>query len=411
MTVYQGQSDASVALKVQSGKGVQATGSGGRILRVTGGTGGRMTKATTPSNEVRPDGMQTRGRHGTQSSQGDWTSQLCIDSHNDVVEAIMRDTWDVAALVLTQSDFTSLAIASNVITLGSGDPRTLGLRVGDVIRLTLMATAGNNSKNLRIVGLTATTITIAAGDTLIDETADTACTITRPKKLIQYAGGSLLKRYFTIDEYESDIDQSEVLTDFVWSSIKFSMGVDGIIMADPGGVGTGQFDALATGSSPLLTSPTLASSTPLAVVDATIRVNGTDVVDLTAWDLTLDIKASAPKTFGSGAIKYSPDVFTGVMQPTINLTALRKNLQYMQDFQNETQYSLHVLAVENESEPKDFFSIYVGNFTLGPVQKSALNKAGGARTQTIQIPTDLIGIDGTGAGYDATMVKLQCTGV
>jgi hypothetical protein len=102
------------------------------------------------------------------------------------------------------------------------------------------------------------------------------------------------------------------------------------------------------------------------------------VVELTSFDLTLDIGLSAPDTFGSGAQKYSPDVFAGQMAVSMNLTALRKSLTYLSDFIAETQYSLHVLAVENEAEPKDFLSIYVPNFTLGGNTRSSPNKAGRA---------------------------------
>jgi hypothetical protein len=406
MTVYQSQSAGYSAFKVQSALGSIASGAGATTLRQSGGTGLELAKAAIESNEVRSDGMRSRGRHGSQDTKGDWTAQLSIDSHNAIVEAIMRDTIDATALTLTQTDFTSLAIASNVVTLGSGNPATLGLRVGDVIRFTNLSAAGDNSINCRIISMTSTTFTVA--ETLTDMGADTSCTITRPKKLIQ--SGTVVKRYFTLEDYFTDIDQSVVAQDFVWGSIKFSMGTDGIIMADPGGIGTGNISVKATGSSPYFTSPSVGTSTPLAVVDATIRVNGADVVDLTSFDLTLDIGANAPKVFGSGAQKYAPDVFTGQMAVSMNLTALRKDLQYLSDFLAETQYSLHVLAVENESEPKDFFSIYVGNFTLGPVQRSALNKQGGPLTQTIQIPAALIGKDTTGTGYDATMVKVQSTG-
>jgi hypothetical protein len=403
---YQEQSAGYAAFKVQSGLGTISSGSGATVLRQTGGTGLDLSKAAIENNEIRSDGMRSRGRHGSQDVKGNWAAQLSIDSHKAIVEAVMRDTIDGSALALSESDFTSLAISSNVITLGSGDPRTLGLRVGDVIRLTNMSNSANNNKNLRIIGLTSTTITIASGDTLTDQTADTSCNITRPKKLIQ--SGTLVKRYFTLEEYFTNIDQSVVAQDFVWSNIKFSMGADGIIMADPGGIGTGNMSVKASGSSPYFSSPTLGTSLPLAVVDATIRVNGTDVVDLTGFDLTLDIGATAPKVLGPN--KYSPDVFSGQMAVSMNLTALRKDLQYLSDFIAETQYSLHVLAVENESEPKDFFSIYVGNFTLGGVQRAALNKQGGAMTETLQIPAALVGKDDTGTGYDGTMVKIQSTG-
>jgi hypothetical protein len=216
-----------------------------------------------------------------------------------------------------------------------------------------------------------------------------------------------VKRYYTVEEVDLDIDMSEVITDFVWGSMRFAMAPNGLITCDPGGVGTGRFEALGTTASPLLTSPTATTAVPLSVVDATIRVAGTDVVDLTSFDLTFDLTPNAPDVFGSGAIKYAPDVFTGQMTMNMNLTALRADLQYLNDFVNETQMTLHILAVENESEPKDFISIYVGNFTLGSVDKSALAKAGGPRSQTVSIPTALIGLDNGGTGFAQSMAVIQ----
>ncbi|MEJ0015720.1 MAG: phage tail tube protein [Acetobacteraceae bacterium] len=406
---YQSQSNGYVAYKVQSGLGTQATGSGGTILRTAGGQGGRLTKAATESNEARRDGMRTRGRHGTQKTAGTWSAEASLGSHEAIIEAVMRDTWSAADLQLDESDFTSITTGANTIVLAAGDPRTLGLRVGDVIRLTSHASAGNNSRNLRITLLSSTTITVAETLT-VNATPDTDCEITRPGKVLtQFSAGSFVKRYFTIDEYDMDIDQSEVMTDFVWGSLRFSMQPNGIIMADPGGVGTGRFEALATGSSPLLTTPTEPAGVPFAVVDATIRLGSTDVVDLTSFDLTLDIAPNAPDTFGSGAVKYAPDVFPGQMAVSMNLTALRKDLQFIQDYVAETVYSLHVLAVDLESEPKDFLSIYVGNFSFGGVDKSALSRQGGPRTQTVAVPAALIGRDTRGTGYDPTMVKFQST--
>jgi Phage tail tube protein len=409
MTVYQSNSSAYCAYHVQSGLGTQYTSTGSKIFRQTGGAGLKPTRAQTASGEIRQDGMSSRGRLGTQKVTGAWSGEASIGSFEDIAEAVMRDTW-AATLTLTQTQFTSLTTGANTIILASGNPITLGLRVGDVIRLTGLNATGNNSKNLRITALSATTITVAETLT-VDAVADTSCTITRPKKLTQFSAGSLVKRYFTVEDYDVDLDQSEVATDFVWGSMKFSMAANGLLTLDVGGTGTGKYDALATGSSPLMASPTTPTGIPLSVVDATIRVNGVDVVDLTAFDLSLDTKPTAPDTFGSGAQKYSPDVFCGEMEIGMNLTALRKDLQYLTDFLAETVYSLHVLAVDNEAEPKDFFSIYLGNFTIGDVSKSALSKAGGARTHTIQVPAALVGIDDHGTAYDSTMIKFSSTGI
>lgn len=404
--VYQSQSAGLVAYKVQSGLGSQASGSGATQLRIAGGNGIRVSKAATESVEVRNDGLSTRGRHGTQKSSSGYNGEMSLGSHDPIIEAIMRSTWDTTALTKTQADFTSLTTGANSIIMTSGSPIAMGFRVGDVIRPAGLPDAANNSRNLRITGLSATTITVAETLT-VNAVADTSCSITRPgKRLINTT--PLVKRYFTLEEYEADIDQTTLLTDFVWGTGKLSMSTDGLIRFDPGGMGTGQASAQTTAASPVFTSPSVVSDAPFSVVDATIRFGGTDLVELTSFDLSLDIQPTAPPTFGSGAQKYSPDVFTGPLKIGMNLTMLRKSLAIFSDFLAETPYSLHVLAVDNMSEPKDFMSIVVPNFTLGSVDPSALSKQGGARTQTIAIPPALVGVDTSSTG-NGSMISFQTT--
>jgi len=405
---YQSQSQAWTSFKAQSALGVQESGSGATVLRTTGGQGGRLTKAATESAEVRRDNMSSRGRHGTYKTSGNAGGELSMGVADEVMQAVFRGTWGAANLELDEVDFTSITTGANTIVFASGSPISLGLRVGDVIRITNQTTA-NNGRNLRITGLSSTTITVA--ETLVvNAVADTACEITRTGRvLINPPAGSIISRYFTIEEHEVDIDASEVFTDAVWGSLKFTMQPNGIIMMETGWVGTGQFETVSGGSAPHFTSPTEPTGTPLSVVDATIRIGNTDLVDLTSLELTIDTAPVAPDVFGSGAIKYAPDVFPGDMKVSGSVTALRKDLSRVAEFLDETQLSLHILAVENESEPKSFVSIYVPNFTFGSVDKSALSKSGGPRTQTMAIPAALVGIDdrGAAAGYDSTMVKIQ----
>lgn len=403
---YQSQSAGLVAYKVQAALGTQATAPSANLLRIAGGQGPRISKAATESTEVRNDGLSMRGRHGSQKATSSYNGEMSLGSHDPILEAIMRGTWDSTALTKTQADFTSLTTGANTIILASGNPITMGFRVGDIIRATGLPDAGNNGRNLRITTLSATTITVAETLT-VNAAADTTCSITRPgKRLINPA--TLLKRYFTIEEYESDIDQSTVLTDFVWGTGKLSMATDGLLRFDPGGVGTGAAQALTTGASPFFTAPTAPNDVPFSVVDATIRFGGTDLVELTSFDLSLDIQPNAPSTFGSGNQKYSPDVFTGPLKVGMNITMLRKSLAIFSDFLAETPYSLNVLAVDNMAEPKDFLSITVPNFTLGGVDPSALSKQGGARTQTITIPPALVGVDTASTG-NGSMISFQTT--
>jgi hypothetical protein len=406
---FQSQSNAYTAYKVQSGLGTQATGGSGIVLRQNGGPGIKMTKAAVESNEVRRDGMRTRGRHGTQKVTGQWNGEASLGSHDPILEAVMRGTWS-SVLVITEAtaSLTSITTGANTIVAAAGSWITAGVKVGDVGRLTGHSSAGNNSRNLRITGVTASTLTVAETLT-VNAVADTAFTLTIAKKLINPAAGSMVKRYFTVEDHELDIDGSEVATDFVWGAVKISMAPNGILMLDPSGIGTGRFETLSAGSAPLLTAPTEATAAPMSVVDATVRLGSSDFVDLTSFDLTMDIKPMAPDVFGSPAIKYSPDVFTGQMAIGMNLTMLRSDLARVASYVAEDLFSLHILAVDNEVEPKDYLSIYVPNFSLGTVDKSSLSKEGGPRTQTVAVPEALVGKDDTGGAYDATMIKFSST--
>lgn len=396
------------AAKVQAGLGSQASGGSAKVIRQTGGQGGRLSKAAIESAEVRRDGLSTRGRHGSQKTNGQYSSELSVGSFDDIFEAVIRGTWGAANLAVTEATagLTSITTGANTIVASAGSWITAGFRVGDVVVLTGHSTAGNNSRNLRITALTATTITVA--ETLIvNAVADTAFTVTRTGRVLVNPGaGALVKRYFTVEEHEYDLDQSELFTDAVWGSFRLGMQPNGQLTLDTSWVGTGRFDALATAASPHFTAPVTPTGDPLAVVEAVIRMGGVDIAELTSFDLSVDIQGMSPDTFGAGSA-YGVDVFTGSELVTLNLTMLRKDLLSVADFIDENPLSLHILAQENAAAPARFISFHIPNFSLGSVDKSALAKAGGPRTQTITVPPALVGIDNRGGAYDATQIKIQ----
>lgn len=399
---YQSNFYGYSAFLVQSALGTPATGAGGTIIRQTGGTPGKMSKAAIQSKEIRGDAQPVKGRHGMQSAVGGpYGMELSIQSCDQIMQSTMRATWD-SEITKTQADFTSLTTGAHTIVLASGNPITMGFRVNDVIQCLTLSDAANNSTNFRITALSSTTITVA--ETLVvNAVADTTCSIIRRgRKIINPAAGSLVNRYFTVEEYESDIGASRMFNDCYWKSMKFAMQPNGIITFEPQWVGTGTF--VPATSAAVLTSPTLISTAPMAALDATLRLGGTDVADLTAFDLTIDNGAVAPAVIGS---KVSPTVIGGLNQVSMNLTVLQKDLAYISGFLNETNYSLSLKCVDNMAEPKNFISINVPNFTLGGADVSPMSTAGGARTVTISVPVALIGHDATGTGFDDTTVSVQ----
>ena len=405
MTTYQSNFNSYVAFKKQSGLGSPESGSGGTIMRLSGGTPGELTKGIIGSKEVRRDAQRTRGRHGFQKTAGGpYDGETSLGSFDDIFQALLRGAWDTE-LSKTSADFTTIAIASNVLTLASGNPISLGFRVGDVIEMTGGAVAGNNSRNLRITALTATTITVA--ETLVDHTEDAGITLLRRgRKVIMPPVGSLVDTYFTLEERDEDIDESLLFPDIFWNAGKWSFGgPNNLLMFTPSWIGTGAMTVETAPNSPVLTSPSTPTGAPYAVADATIRYGSTDLVDLTSFDLSIDMGAVAPETVNPN--KISPTVLPGQNSCTMNLTMLLSDFAEISNFLNETSLSLHVLAVDNSSDPKNFLSLNVPFFTLGGAKRSPISTAGGAKTQTLSIPPDLIGQDTAGSGYDATMMSIQ----
>lgn len=394
-----------VAFKPQTGLGVQAAGASAIILPQAGGQGGRMTKAAIEDPIIRRDAMQIRGRHGSQRTNGQYGGTISIGGLDMILAAIMRGNWSPANLAVTQATMTSVTTTANAIIAAAGDWIAQGLRVGDVIRATGLPDAANNGQNLRIVGLTPTTITV--GEPLVvNATADTTFSITRAgRKVFNPGAGLLTKTYFTIEEYEYDTDSSEVYTDCVWSRLRISMAADGVITTDLTWTGTGRYETKAAAQAPHFTTPIEPTALSLAALEATLRVGSEDFIDLTSWDITIDNQPDTPVV--TGPSKFAPDVFLGTQKISMNLTSLRKDLLANADFINENPLSMHLLAVENEASPQDFFSLVVPNFTYGGIDKSAMSKRGGAKTVTRQIPDALIGIDTRGGAFAPAQLGFQ----
>jgi hypothetical protein len=137
MTGYQTQSNGLIAYKKQSGLGTPASGA----ERQPAPHRRRQRHQAVQSRGGVERGAQRwhveRGRHGTQAIAASYTCEMSLGSHDPIIEAIMRSTWDSTALTKTQADFTSLTTGANTINLTSGNPITMGYRVGDVIRATV----------------------------------------------------------------------------------------------------------------------------------------------------------------------------------------------------------------------------------------------------------------------------------
>jgi hypothetical protein len=157
---------------------------------------------------------------------------------------------------------------------------------------------------------------------------------------------------------------------------------------------------LATGSSPFYTSPTLTTTIGLSWTDATIRLAGADIVTLTGFDLTLDMRGATQPVIGA---VVTPDVFLNNATLTGNVSAVRKDLSNITAFISETEFEFSALLVAPMAEPKDFISLFVPRLkfmsspdeTLG--NDNAMIESMGWEAGDKEIVT----------GYDDTMILIE----
>jgi hypothetical protein len=222
--------------------------------------------------------------------------------------------------------------------------------------------------------------------------------------------GSLVRRYFTIEEAELDLLQSELFQDCVWTKFDMSAQPNGMFDVTPSWMGTGVASGLTGGTYPNFTAPAYTNTnfTPLAAIDMAISLGpqGAPVAEatVTAFQMTIDLGAVVPAVTGS---KFSPDVFDGVMKVSFpSLTVMRTDLVAFNDFIAETPLEIQ-FTVSEPSPGTGIMRFTVPNLTLGQATKSDFKRDGGPLTVNIQVPDSRVGIDLRGGANPATMVIIE----
>ena len=358
-----GNSGRNVAVdyKLQSVLGTPESGSGATRFRINSGAPGLvLNKAKIRSNESRSDGMSTRGRHGSRSIAGSYPADATLGTFEDLIACVMRSTFD-AGVVITEADVTSITTTTNTIIAASGSWITLGIKVGDVVVIPHHPTAANNDLPVRVVSLTASTLTLAGTPLTADAVADSAVTITRAPKLVN----GTTRQLVTFEESEQDLDESAQIPDCRVSSLKLTMGTDAMIALDFGIVGRGLYTMLEGASSPGFTSPTETTTGGLVGTDAGIYMNGAARTVLTSLDATLDTQCRTQPVIGAD---IGPDVYEGNMQPIqVNFAGIREGQTFLDALDAETDISLGL--VMQDQAGTGYLSLWLPFGTVDSVTK------------------------------------------
>lgn len=364
------------------------------IRRVTSNF--NLTKETYQSEEIRQDYQIQDFRHGVRSVEGSISGELSAGAYSDFLASAVARDWTAA----TPSSMGSVTIATvgstSTITRGTGSFLTDGIRVGSVIRLTGFATANNNT-NLLVVALTATvaTVVVLAGGLLTAETVATGGAYTATGKMTYAPSTGHTDDSYTIEEWYSDIAESEVTVGNKVNTVGIALPATGLTTIDFSFMGQ---DLKQTGTSQYFTTPTAQGTNGIfAAVNGALIVNGVAVALITSVNLNINRNLTSEAIVGSN---IRPEIYEGRIVVDGDFSTLFQDRTFSNYFNDETEVSLVVALTESNLPDAGFMT-----FTLPRLKLSTDTKDDGEKGIVAQ--NSFQALKGSGAnGFEATTIMI-----
>lgn len=360
-----------------------------------------LSKDTYQSNEIRSDFQVADYRHGVRRVKGSLSGELSPKTYSDQLSAMCKRDFAAVTPIAGASITIAGAGPSYTVTRAAGSFLTDGVKIGDVIRLSVGTfNAANLNKNLWITALTATvaTVLVLNGSALVAEgpIATSTVTVYGKKTFIPTTGHTDVS--YSIEHWFNDVAQSEV-----FSGVKFDKAA---IQLPPTGMATVNFDVMGqnivASTSRYFTSPTAVPSTGVvAAVNGLLTINGTQQTVVTGLSLNLDPGFSGDPVVGSNVV---PNLFAGPVQVSGQFTAYFTDATLRDLFLNETESSLAVVLTTDNTATADFVGFTLSRIKVGDAAKS--DGTGGV-VQTFPFTALINNNGGAGTANEQTTLSIQ----
>ena len=388
-----------VAYKKESTWGTPAGSTGGKqVRRVTADF--NLTKETYESNEIRTDRQLADFRHGVRSADGTLSGELSPNSYADFMQSLVAK--DFAAVSAVASLSVTIAASGSLwtITRSTGDWLSNGLKVGSVIRLTGAGlNAANAAKNLLIVSMTTTVITVQSlnGSALVAEGPIASVTATAVGKQTFVPATGHTEDSYTIEQWFQDISQSEVFAGMRVGTMNVQLPATGLTTVDFSFMGK---DLSTKGTTQYFTTPTAQGTNGIfAAVNGAMIVNGLPVALVTSADFTVERAMENATAVGSNSVA---EIFMGRIRVSGNLSVYFQDATFRNYFDDETPVSIVFALTTGSEATADFLS-----FTLPKVKLGSFAKDDGELGLVASTSFQALLISDTTAGLPATTIQIQ----
>lgn len=360
-----------------------------------------LTKETYQSNEIRTDLQLNDFRHGVRGVSGKISADLSPGTHKDFMAAILKRDYAAVSAISGASITIAGTGPTYTVTRAAGSYLTDGVKVGDVIRLSVGTfNAANLNKNLMVVSLTATvaTVVVLNGSALVAEGPIASATVSVAGKKTYIPATGHTDKSFSIEHWFSDISQSEVFSGCKPTACNIALPPSGIATVDWDFMGKD----VTTAAAQYFTSPTAATTTgSLASVNGVVRIGSTTVATLTGLSLSIAANFSGDAVVGSNT---KPVMSPGRVLVTGQATCYFEDATFRDVFVNETETSILCAFTSDNTAAADFVS-----FALPRVKFGGASKDDGEKgiVQTIPFQALYNSAGGTGIATEKTTLSVQ----
>jgi hypothetical protein len=363
-----------VTYKVESTWGTIPSAGSAQALRRTKSTLD-LAKDTYASQEILSSYQVQDFRHGVRSVKGTLSGELSPGTYKDFMAAAVRRAF-AAVTPITGATLTIAALGTTpvtyTITRGSGSWISDGVKLGNVVRLSVGSlNAANISKNLYVLALTPTVMTVIAlnGVALVAEGPISTCTITVIGKTTYVPSSGHTDLSYSIEHYYADLTLSEVFSGCKINQMNLAL--------PPSGMGTVDFDFLGkditTAGSQYFTSPTAETTTSiLAAVNGVLMVAGSPVGLITGLSLSLKASMNGEAVVGSNTFA---DITEGRVEVGGQFTVLFQDATFRDYFINETEVGIYVALSTSSSATADFIALSLPRIKVGAATRDDGEKA------------------------------------
>ena len=354
-----------VAYKKETTWGTAAGATGAKYLRRVSADF-NLTKETYQSEEMRTDYQVTDFRHGVRRAEGSLNGEFSAGSYADFFAAALRRDFTAATLTGASITVTATGSVYNLVRT-TGSFLTDGWKVGMVVRCTGLTTAADNGKNLLVAAVTALSVTVVPldGSTLTAQGTAAAATFSAPGKVTYVPSTGHTDNSFTVEQWFSDIQQSEVYTGMKVNSVGVSIPATGMTTVDFGFMGK---DLAQTGTTQYFTTPTAAGSTGIfAGVNGVVVYNGAPIAVITDASVNINSDMTDAVVLGSNSIS---DVFEGRVTVDGSVSVYFQDATFRDAFKDETEVSIVFALTASNDKAADFATIALPRVKLGSFTKA-----------------------------------------